>query len=242
MTPALHIASLTAQYPTMAHPAIENIEFTIDPGTLTMLVGPNGSGKTTIIRSILGLVQYTGTISIFGQSIEDARSNIGYVPQRFAFDVSFPITVAELIHLSLAGYHIPSKQHEHLIGEALERTESSDFYSKRLTELSGGQLQRVLLARALAHKPKLLLLDEPETGIDVAGEQTFYDLLEKLSDEEDLTALVSSHELDIVYAYADNVICVNRHKLCAGIPHEVLDHEMFMKLYGHGLKFYEHEH
>jgi len=234
---SLEINDLTIIYPGYAHAAIENVTFSVSEGTIAALIGPNGSGKTSIIRAILGLVDYKGEIKVFGKPIQKSRSLIGYVPQRFSFDPTFPITVFEFISMVLP----TAKRSRQLVDEALQYVEGTDLIKRKLSDLSGGQLQRVLLARALVIKPSLLLLDEPEAGIDVGGEQTFYDLMEKLVKDENITALVASHELDIVYAYAQQVICVNRKMLCYGVPKDVLNQETFVELYGRGLKFYGHE-
>jgi zinc transport system ATP-binding protein len=234
---ALEVTDLTVVYPGYKHKAVENVSFSIEKGTISALIGPNGSGKTTIIRSILGLVDYRGTIEVFGKSVNKARSSIGYVPQRFSFDPTFPVTVNEFISMVVAS----GSERFEKVKEALKYVEGSQLGDRKLSTLSGGQLQRVLLARALVNKPLLLLLDEPEAGVDVGGEQTFYDLMEKLVKDENITALIASHELDVVYAYAQRVVCVNQKKLCDGVPKEVLNQDTFMELYGRGLKFYGHQ-
>ena len=234
---ALVVENLTVIYPEYKYKAVENVSFSVEKGTITALIGPNGSGKTSIIKSILGLVEYEGNIKIFGDPAEKTDLSIGYVPQRFSFDPTFPITVDEFISMVING----STKKENRIKEVLHYVDGTELFNRRLSSLSGGQLQRVLLARALANKPSLLLLDEPEAGVDVGGEQTFYDLMEKLVKDENITALIASHELDIVYAYAENVICVNQRMLCFGKPKEVLNQDTFIRLYGRGLKFYGHE-
>lgn len=240
MTAALEIKDLTVTYPGYSHPAIENVNFELEKGVIASVIGPNGSGKTTLIKSILGLVKYNGEIKVFGVPIDKAYHRIGYVPQKFNFDPTFPITVNEFISLTL--YDLDKYASGKAVRKALNFVEAAYLGKRRLSELSGGQLQRVLLARALAKEPELLLLDEPEAGVDVGGEQTFYDLLQKLVEEKEITALVSSHELDIVYTYAQQVICLNRRMLCVGQPRKVLDKETFEQLYGRDLKFYGHTH
>lgn len=239
---ALTIENLTVQYPSQPEPAIQNISFSVPHGSITMLIGPNGSGKTTVMRAILDLVSYDGLITVLGTDLKKVYGKIGYVPQRFSFDETFPITVEEFISLSLVAYYQDKYERTIHMHEALELVGGHNFLEQQLSSLSGGQLQRVLLARALAHDPKILLLDEPESGVDVAGEQAFYDIVQKLVKEKNISAVVSSHELDIVYAYADEVVCINRQMFCRGIPHNVLNHEMFVDLYGRDLKFYGHEH
>lgn len=233
---SLNVEDLSVSYPGYSHFAVEHISFSVEEGTIAALIGPNGSGKSTIIKSILGLLDYQGKIEIYGKPAQKALGTIGYVPQRFSFDPTFPLTVEEFVLMTL----ISEKNKNDLLSEALSYVDALDLRNRKLSTLSGGQLQRVLLARALVKKPSLLLLDEPEAGIDVGGEQTFYDLMEKLVKDEKITALVASHELDVVYAYAQKVVCVNRTMLCYGVPQKVLNQETFEKLYGRGLKFYGH--
>lgn len=239
---SLEIKNLSVRYPSQHENAIEDIEFSVPKGSITMLIGPNGSGKTTIMRAILNLVSYEGEILVLGKPLAEVYGKVGYVPQRFTFDETFPMTVEEFISLSLTTYY--QSKHERLMHmhNSLELVGAHEFHSQLLSDLSGGQLQRVLLARALSHQPQLLLLDEPESGVDVAGEQTFYDVVQHLVNEQGISAIVSSHELDIVYAYATQVICVNKRMFCRGIPQKVLNHEMFVDLYGRDLKFYGHQH
>lgn len=240
MKPALEIDNLTVTYPGYSHTAVDNVSFEIKKNSITALIGPNGSGKTTVIKAVLGLIDYQGEIQVFGRPIEVAYQQIGYVPQRFAFDPTFPLTVFEFVSLVLSSFS--KKDVAAKVRKTLDWVKASDLIERKLSSLSGGQLQRVLLARALVNNPKLLLLDEPEAGVDVGGEQTFYDLVEELVHKKEMTAIVASHELDVVYTYAQQVICLNRHLLCTGVPKEVLNQETFEKLYGRNLKFYGHDH
>jgi ABC-type Mn2+/Zn2+ transport system ATPase subunit len=240
MTPALEVKNLTVKYSGDSQIAVEDVTFEVSPDTVAMLIGPNGCGKTTVIKAVLGLVGYDGEIKVFGEPVSKMYSKIGYVPQRFSFDRTFPITVFEFVSLVLATHS--SKNLARKVKQTLEYVGADTFAKKKMSTLSGGQLQRVLLARALVKDPKLLLLDEPEAGVDVGGEQTFYDLVERLVDQKNVTAIIASHELDIVYTYAQQVICLNRKMLCAGVPKKVLNQQTFEKLYGRGLKFYGHDH
>ena len=221
-------------------PALDHVNCTIHAGQITALVGPNGSGKTTLLRAIAGLIPYKGEITIFGKPAVEMSGTIGYVPQRFSFDISFPVTVFEF--LSLALWDTPLKIHKELIRQSLSDVGASGYSSRLLSTLSGGQLQRVLLARALSRNPSIVLLDEPEAGVDKGGEQIFYDLLARLSKRGDLTVVVASHELDLVFAYAEQVICINRSIFCSGPPKDVLDTEILAKLYGRDVKMYGHTH
>jgi zinc transport system ATP-binding protein len=237
---ALEVKNLTVKYPRYTHAAVEDVSFSVALNTIAALIGPNGSGKTTVIKAILGLIEYEGEIKVFDKPVEEMYQKVGFVPQRFSFDPTFPITVYEFIFLVLSG--ISDRKSVRQINQALDYVDANDLAKRKLSSLSGGQLQRVLLARALVKNPTLLLLDEPEAGVDVGGEQTFYDLMEKLVEDKKVTALIASHELDVVYTYAQQVICVNQRMLCSGEPREVLDQETFEKLYGRGLRFYGHDH
>ncbi len=245
MDNALVVNNLSVKYPGYTHSAVEDVNFEVKENSITALIGPNGSGKSTVIKAILGLLDYTGKVEVFGKPVEQMYTEIGFVPQRFSFDTTFPITVSEFILLALISHESQSKklnypEHNHSVSQVLNYVKAEDLKSRKLSTLSGGQLQRVLLARALVHEPKLLLLDEPEAGVDVGGEQTFYELLEALVEEKKITAVIASHELDVVYTYANHVVCLNRTVFCTGVPKKVLNQETFEKLYGRGLKFYGH--
>lgn len=232
--PILSIDNLTVSYPGVREPAIENVSFTVIEGTITMLIGPNGSGKTTILKAILGLIRSTGKIEVDGQGVQSKYQQIGYVPQRFSFDTSFPITVSEFIAL-------PGNPDELNIQKILSEVKLSQAEDHQLSSLSGGQLQRVLLARELLHQPKILLLDEPEAGVDIEGEEVFYHLIDELVQNHQMTALIVSHELDLVYKHADQVVCVNKQMVCRGNPEDVLTPDVFSQLYRHQ-HFYKHRH
>lgn len=238
----IKVEDLTVKYDPMQEMAVENISFELKEGQIGILIGPNGSGKTTILKAILGLISYSGNIKVLEREVFESYQNIGYVPQRPTFDLSFPVTVKEFLEISLSNCEDKSKRKLSNIERSLKTVNAERLLEKPLRKLSGGQLQRVLLARALAHNPKLLILDEPETGIDVGGEQNLYDLLTKLKKEKDITILISSHELDIVFQYADKVICVNKQLMCFGVPREVLTPKVFEKLYGQNIKIYGHRH
>lgn len=240
MNPALLVTNLTVMYPGYTHAAVEDVSFEVREHSITALIGPNGSGKTTVLKAVLGLLEFEGEIRVFGKPVSQMYQTIGYVPQRFSFDPTFPITVSEFV--SLAHVRSAGEGSEAHVRHTLDSVNAESLEQRKLSTLSGGQLQRVLLARALVNDPTLLLLDEPEAGVDVGGEQTFYDLIEKLVERRQVTALIASHELDVVYAYAQQVICLNRRMLCSGKPRDVLNQETFEKLYGRGLKFYGHDH
>ena len=189
---------------------LENISFTVDKGDFVGIIGPNGAGKTTLFRSMLGLLEdYQGRITFFGEDIRKNRNilqKIGYIPQKNSTDQGFPATVEEIVSLGITGRR-PSKNK---INHAIETVGLFDQKTKRIGELSGGQQQRVLIAKALANEPELLILDEPVTGIDLKTQNKFYVLLKKLNEENKITIIWASHDLDAVKKLANKIACVNR--------------------------------
>lgn len=216
---------------------VEDVSFEIARGSVVALIGPNGSGKTTLIKAILGLIPMTaGRIFIFGAPIDEMRDRIGYVPQRLEFDPDFPITVAE--YMDLARHkHCPKSR----IAEMLDEVGLPiDVADRQLGKLSGGQLQRVLIAQALLNEPWLLVLDEPASGIDVVGEETFFKIIQHLKIEHRTTILMVSHELAVVSKLVDNVICLNRQMLCFGAPEAALTEETITRVFGEHSRVYSH--
>jgi zinc transport system ATP-binding protein len=217
--------------------AVKNISFSLEEGETLALLGPNGAGKSTIFKAILGLVDYEGDI------IWHKKPKIGFVPQRFDFDKSIPITTKEFILLHIKSnfqFWFPSKKIIKDIKESLKLVNAVDLLDRKIGELSAGQFQRVLIARALFGKPNILLFDEPTADIDIEGEMTIYPLLKKLSKELSFTLIIISHDLNIVYDFADNVICVNKKMMCFGVPKKILTPEQLNELYGEGVGFYVH--
>lgn len=240
---ALEVENLSVRYPDSGEDAISGITFTLEKGTITMVIGPNGSGKSTLVKSILGLIPYTGKVSIFGKTGQKGLSHVSYVTQRFEFDRNFPMTVYELISLYMEeNSHIFRHTNKNKVTSVLAKLGIEDLIDRPISSLSGGQLQRVLLARALANDPRLLILDEPEAGVDAGAEQSFYDLIDALVEKEKLTVLVASHDLDVIFTYADNVLCINKKLVCNGSPKTALNEETFHKLYGMNIKYYSHKH
>jgi ABC-type Mn2+/Zn2+ transport system ATPase subunit len=236
--PALEVKDLTVWFEGQEEPAVEDVSFGLDEGQIAILIGPNGSGKSTVLRAILGLVPSTGEVRVFGMPAARAQRQIGYVPQRLAFDLTLPLTVEEAIRMPLLGARGPDAGDAvHHFAEALG---IAGLLDRPLGALSGGQLKRAMIARAMVTKPRLLLLDEPEAGIDVGGEQTLYELLDRLVSHHRLTALVCSHELDLVFRFADQVLCLNRRLQCTGPPADVLTADALARLYGPATALYRH--
>jgi ABC-type Mn2+/Zn2+ transport system ATPase subunit len=236
--PALTVSHLTVRFERQSRPAVEDVSFSLEEGQIATLIGPNGSGKSTVLKAILGLVPFTGEVSVFGAPADQARAKIGYVPQRLGFDVTLPLTVREAVRMPLLGAGGPEV--EAAFGHFTDVLGIAPFLEKPLGALSGGELKRVLIARAMVTQPRLLLLDEPEAGIDIGGEQTLYELLHSLVSHHRLTALICSHELDIVFRYADLVLCLNRRLQCSGPPADVLTPDALSRLYGPATSVYRH--
>ncbi len=221
---------------------LTNVSFSAPVGQLSAVIGPNGAGKTTLLRTILGLTPYTGTIER-GRGARGKLLRLGYVPQRLDFDRGMPMTVEDFICSGLQrrplwlGHKTRARQ---TAAEALEVVGGRGWQRRALGQLSGGELQRVLLAMALAGKPDVLLLDEPVAGVDVAGEELFCDLLGTLQRQGHYTMLLVSHDLSIVTEHADYVICLNQTVQCQGATLETLTAENLRALYKQEVALYSH--
>lgn len=212
---------------------LRDIDLAIGPREIVTLIGPNGSGKTTLVRALLGLVKAQGEIA------RRSGLKIGYVPQNFSPDRAMPMTVARFMRLF--GAPLQSE-----IDSAMARTSVAGAKEKQLSALSGGELARVLLARAIATRPDLLVLDEPLAGVDVTGEAALYRLIADLRDELGCGVLLVSHDLHVVMAQADRVICLNGHVCCQGPADAVMRDPAFAQLFGaravSELALYVHHH
>lgn len=214
---------------------LKGMSFFVQKGDVLAIIGPNGAGKSVLFRALLNLIPYSGEI----KWVKGLK--ISYVPQKLHIDKELPLSVGEFMRLK-------SKNRDEIIkalnsvGIADEHHIEKHLLGQRLGWLSNGQLQRILIAWAVINEPDILLFDEPTAGIDIGGEETVYNLLKKLRDKKDMTILLISHDLNIVYKYANNVICVNKEMICYGAPNEVLDPSALVKLYGGEAGFYKHEH
>ncbi len=210
--------------------ALKNISFEIEKGDLVVIIGPNGSGKTTLLKNMIGILKpSSGEVLINKTSPKLLLGKIGYVPQHFDFDRSVPITVFEFMDLERCKNHKHGSQN---ISKVLVMVGLHNIENEKLGSLSGGQFQRVMIARALLHEKEILIFDEPSTGIDVIGEKTVYDLIAKINKERGTTCIIVSHELNIVNKYAKKVICLNREMVCIGAPEKTITPETLKKLYG----------
>ena len=223
--------------------ALENINLTVPRNEFLGVVGPNGGGKSTLLRLILGLLKPdTGKITVLGKTPEKGRESIGYVPQHSHIKRDFPITVEDAVLLgrlgkskSFWGY---SKIDKSITEKALRETEIIGLRNRRLNTLSGGQFQRVLIARALVCDPEILILDEPTANIDLRMEEDIFDLLKKLNDRA--TIIIVSHDVGFISQYVNQVACLNRTMIChqtAAISGEIIE-----ELYGTPVQLIQHIH
>ncbi len=214
---------------------LDHISATIPQGSSTAVIGPNGAGKTTLILSLLGQIPHDGHIKISPkQSFSSLR--IGYVPQQMHFDTGMPLTIMEF--MVMGKQRLPlwfgiRKMHRSRALELLDAVGLAHMEKRRVSALSGGEVQRLLLALALGENPDLLVLDEPVSGVDVRGGQVFCELLENLRHQHGFTQLMVSHDLSMVNHHANHVICLNNQKVIAqGNPHEVFTGETLSRLFG----------
>jgi len=224
---------------------LQDVNASILCNETTAIIGPNGAGKTTLFLAIMGLLPYTGTIKFCEECRHgNGKPSIGYVPQRLDMDRGTPITVHNF--LSLANQRLPlwlghNKKYKEKIISSLNRVGASHLLKRPLGKLSGGEMQRVILAMALQDEPDIVLLDEPVAGVDVAGEELFSELLFSLQKEQRFTLVLISHDLSVVTNHANQVICLNKTVRCEGRTVEVLTPENLMSIYGIHKGLYEHK-
>ena len=219
---------------------LTDVSFTVYTDEITAVIGPNGAGKTTLLLAILGLISHEGTIRLFPE--RKGSPCIGYVPQRLDFDRGTPITVYDFLSLSIQRRPLWFKSgKKKIVREGLEKVEAMHLGKRMLGTLSGGEFQRILLALALQVGPDILLLDEPASGVDLAGEQLFCDLLSNLQREGDFTLILVSHDLSVVSSHAEKVLCLNRTVSCSGKTAEVLTSDNLDRLYGGHHSVYQHD-
>lgn len=215
-------------------PVLRDVDIALRPREIVTLIGLNGSGKTTLVRVLLGLVRPEG-----GRVRRRAGLTIGYMPQRFAVERTMPLTVARFLDL---GRRPRGRRPD----EVLAEVGAGAVMQRQVANLSGGEMQRVLLARALLGEPDLLVLDEPSANLDVTGQVELYRLIRTIRDRHGCGILLVSHDLHVVMAATDLVVCLNQHVCCSGTPTRVVEDPAFVRLFGprHGrdLAVYSHEH
>ena len=216
------------------HVILDGIDISIAPGEIVTVIGPNGAGKTTLIRVLLGLLKPSS-----GAVERRTGVRVGYLPQRMQFDPVLPLDVNRLMNLTQRSSAVA-------VGAALAETGVAYLRDAQVGTLSGGELQRVLLARALLRDPDLLVLDEPVQGVDFAGEAALYELIGAIRARRGCGVLMISHDLHVVMAATDRIVCLNRHVCCAGTPEAVSRHPEYARLFGRAaattLAVYTHHH
>ncbi len=212
---------------------IDDLSFEVREGDCLAVIGPNGAGKTVLLKALLGLVPHRGEIRW------SVGAHLGYVPQKVAADRQQPIRVVDLLASKAAVQHLPSADISAVISEV---GLSQQVLNSSVGHLSGGQFQKALIAFALLGRPNVLLFDEPTASLDELAEEHAYDLLHKLQHEKGMTVILVSHDLSVVYRYANQVLCLSKGKPCMGPPKELLTPGMLEELYGGPSKFYRHIH
>lgn len=215
---------------------LHDVNLHLHCGEMTALIGPNGAGKSTLLKAVLGEVKHEGSILFMGANGENAgRPAVGYVPQQLEFDTAAPVSVKNLFTACLSrkpAFHGTSRQLTGRILDCLSRVQAEALIDRRLGALSGGELQRVLLALALEPMPQLLLLDEPVSGVDRKGLEVFYEIVSQIREKYDLTIILVSHDLDLVKRHADRVVLLNRTVILNGTPEEVYGDRLLHETFG----------
>lgn len=229
---------------------IKDISLVVHKGEYSAVIGPNGGGKTTLIRLLLGLEKKTkGSIKLFGQKQKAFKSwdKIGYVPQRVSqIDEFFPATVEEVVKMGRTVkrglFTRMSQEDKDAVEQAMTKMDVLNLRKKLVGELSGGQRQRVMIARALASKPEVLILDEPNTGVDMVSQNRFYSLLRELNQKDGMTILFITHDVGVIADDIQSMLCINQTLLACNNPHEVLSCSEMSKLYGIDAHLIHHHH
>ena len=213
---------------------LKDVTLHVHCGEMVALIGPNGAGKSTFLKAVLGQREYQGVIAFSQPGQRSKKPRIGYVPQSPAFDPGDPVSVADLFACCMSrrpAFLGLSKSMRELVLECLERVHGTDLIDKRVGTLSGGELQRVLLALALEPLPNILILDEPLSGVDIEGMENLMDMLDEIRREYDLSILMTTHDFSMLRRYADQVVLIDHTVLIQGSPDTVLDSEAFSRTF-----------
>ncbi len=247
MNPVIKLHQVSFAYSTL--PVLQDISLQVEPGEFLGIVGPNGGGKSTLLKLILGLIApHAGQVSVLGGSAHTQRHRLGYVPQHPGFERNFPISVREVVNLGRLGQHTTwwqalrpqriTQTDRAAVARTLAEVEATDLAERQIGSLSGGQLQRILLARALASEPAVLLLDEPTANIDQRLESDIFDLLQQLNQR--MTILVVSHDVGFISSYVTRVACINQTLVCHQT--DAIDGQVIQNLYGEQVRMVAHHH
>lgn len=229
---------------------LNNISFSIDEGDYVGIVGPNGGGKSTLLKIFVGLLKLnSGSLTILNQPINTFTNKflVGYVPQHASQETdNFPATVYEIVESGLLGkkklFQGTNKNDHVLITNALKIAGIQELANSLISRLSGGQKQRVYVARALVSQPKILILDEPFTGVDINTQKDFYAFLKKINVEQKLTIIFVSHDIDVISDEVKSVLCLNRNLLCLSSPHMLHEPNVIEEIYGKKITHIHHSH
>ena len=232
---------------------LSNISFEIFNSEYIAIIGPNGGGKTTLIRMLLGLDTPTnGEVKLFGKKLKDFKAwhKIGYVPQRASHvDANFPATVQDIVNMGRTSkrkfFSSMSEEDKQMVQDSMDKMGVLDLKDKMVGTLSGGQRQRVMIARALASKPEILILDEPNTGVDMLSQKNFYALLGKLNKEENITIVFITHDIGVIADDIGRLFTINQKAIICNDPKKAMSCEDMSKLYGieaHLIHNHKHEH
>lgn len=215
-------------------PVLQNVDLEIKRSRIVTLIGPNGAGKTTLVRVILGMVQADS-----GEIRKQPDLTVGYMPQRLHIEPTLPISVLRFLQLT-------GITRRKIIDELLDTLQIKHLENQQVRKISGGELQRVLLARALLRKPSLLILDEPAQGVDVSGQAELYQLIDRIAEQHACGILMISHDLHLVMSTTDEVVCLNHHICCHGKPEQVSTDPAYLSLFGsreaENIAIYTHNH
>ena len=248
---ALNLNNVSVKYGEQT--VLKEVSFQLDKGDFLGIIGPNGGGKTTLLKTILGLIDnYEGTVLVNGKTPASKDQKVGYVPQHSKFDMKFPIRVWDVVimgRLGTMGYRpFYNREDKDIAKRSLESVDMLEYRDRQISKLSGGQLQRVLIARALATEPELLLLDEPTASVDEKMKDSIYSLLLELK-KKGITIVLVSHDIGVISSYVEKVACLNKHLIyhgngelssdmieaayecpidliAHGLPHRVFEHRM----------------
>ena len=264
VTPVLSVKDLTINYDNF--PAVDNISFDVQEGDCLGIVGPNGAGKTTLFRAILGLQSFSGNMKLFGY--ENPKYNsiiplIGYVPQKVTFEPNFPATVYDVVSMGIISekrivqgakliqecgccwnrVYQSIKKDEDKVTQALHTVGLESLRNRRIGELSGGELQRVFIAKALVKDPLLLILDEPVASVDIESQIKFYNVIKTINEQNNITIIWSSHDLDAISKYANRVACMNKKLFFHGEKEKFFSDKDLLKTYTESsMQMHMHDH